>query len=162
MSLSILFRFLLSHRLASPISLATTLGVSFDFLSSWYLDVSVPMVRFFILCIQTKILTVSVGSPIQIFTDQRLLSSPRDFSQSATSFFASNRQGIHQMPFSFLILTMRMYNLFNHTYRISTFALIYFMCSFLELFYSVSALVSRFQNTRLILLKTSYVQIFSI
>ena len=44
----------------------------------------------------------SVGSPIRIFTDHRLLSSPHDFSQSATSFFASNRQGIHQMPFFFL------------------------------------------------------------
>ena len=43
-----------------------------------------------------------MGSPIQIFTDLGSLSSPRNFSQSATSFFASNRQGIHQMPFSFL------------------------------------------------------------
>ena len=47
-----LFRFLIHHRLACPISLATTLGVSFDFLSSWYLDVSVPKVRFNYLCIQ--------------------------------------------------------------------------------------------------------------
>lgn len=43
-----------------------------------------------------------MGCPIQTFTDQRLLSSPRDFSQSATSFFASYRQGIHQMPLTFL------------------------------------------------------------
>ena len=49
-----------------------------------------------------------MGCPIRTFTDQRLLSSPRDFSQSATSFIASSCQGIHQMPFFFLILTMRM------------------------------------------------------
>ena len=35
-----------SQLLAGPISLATTLGVSFDFLSYRYLDVSVPCVRF--------------------------------------------------------------------------------------------------------------------
>ena len=38
-----------------PISLAATFGVSVDFLSSSYLDVSVRWVRFFILCIQIKI-----------------------------------------------------------------------------------------------------------
>ena len=101
-SLSMLFRFLFIHRLACPISLATTLGVSFDFLSFRYLDVSVPWVRFINLCIQLMIPIKSVGSPIRIFTDHRLLSSPHDFSQSATSFFASNRQGIHQMPLLFL------------------------------------------------------------
>jgi len=35
-----------------PLSLATTRGVSFDVLSSGYLDVSVPQVRLIILCIQ--------------------------------------------------------------------------------------------------------------
>ena len=40
------FWFLTFHRSAGPISLATTFGVSFDFLSSGYLDVSVPQVRF--------------------------------------------------------------------------------------------------------------------
>ena len=38
-----------------PISLATTLGISFDFFSSPYLDVSVREVPFFNLCIQLKI-----------------------------------------------------------------------------------------------------------
>ena len=40
---------------AGPISLATTFGVSVDFLSCRYLDVSVPCVRLFILYIQIKI-----------------------------------------------------------------------------------------------------------
>ena len=38
-----------------PRSLATTNGVSIDVLSSGYLDVSIPRVRFLTLCIQVKI-----------------------------------------------------------------------------------------------------------
>ena len=45
-----------------------------------------------------------VGCPIRKSADQRSLSSPRGLSQSATSFIASWRQGIHQMPFSHLSL----------------------------------------------------------
>ena len=41
-----------------------------------------------------------VGFPIRRSTDQRVLSPPRGLSQSATSFIAFTRQGIHQMPFS--------------------------------------------------------------
>ena len=50
-------RFRLSHNChwPGPRSLATTSGVSFDFLSYGYLDVSVPRVRFLPLCIQDKI-----------------------------------------------------------------------------------------------------------
>ena len=38
------------------------------------------------------------GFPIRKSTDQRLLAAPRGLSQRATSFIASWRQGIHQMP----------------------------------------------------------------
>ena len=103
-NLSRLFQFLSVHRLASPRSLATTSGVSFDFLSSGYLDVSIPRVRFVTLCIQVKITLKVLGCPIQTFPDQSLFSAPRNFSQSITSFIASYCQGIHQMPFSYLIL----------------------------------------------------------
>ena len=103
-NLSRLFQFLSVHRLASPRSLATTSGVSFDFLSSGYLDVSIPQVRFVTLCIQVKITLKVLGCPIQTFPDQSLFSAPRNFSQSITSFIASYCQGIHQMPFSYLIL----------------------------------------------------------
>ena len=41
-----------------------------------------------------------VGFPIRTFADQRSLASPRDFSQRATSFIASWRQGIHRTLFS--------------------------------------------------------------
>ena len=49
------FRFLYVYPSAGPISLATTFGVSVDFLSCRYLDVSVPCVRLFTLYIQIKI-----------------------------------------------------------------------------------------------------------
>jgi hypothetical protein len=41
-----------------------------------------------------------VGFPIRRSPDRSLLAAPRGFSQRATSFVASRRQGIHQMPFS--------------------------------------------------------------
>lgn len=44
----------------------------------------------------------AVGFPIRKSSDQRLLPSPRRLSQGATSFIASECQGIHQMPFSHL------------------------------------------------------------
>ena len=101
-----------------PRSLAATDGVSIDVLSSGYLDVSVPRVRSWKpMYSATKYLIdradlcpegqtsawCQVGSPIRKFPDQRVLSPPRDLSQSATSFIASCRQGIHQTPFSRLI-----------------------------------------------------------
>ncbi|PGH55493.1 hypothetical protein CRT60_19540 [Azospirillum palustre] len=46
-----------------------------------------------------------MGFPIRKFTDQCLLAAPRDLSQRATSFIASQCQGIHQMPFRRLIST---------------------------------------------------------
>eukprot|EP00494_Astrolonche_serrata_P032624 UN32893 len=42
-------------RSAGPLSLAATKGISVDFFSSGYLDVSVPRVRLLYLCIQYKI-----------------------------------------------------------------------------------------------------------
>jgi hypothetical protein len=39
-----------------------------------------------------------VGCPIRRSPDQSLLAAPRGLSQRATSFIASWRQGIHQMP----------------------------------------------------------------
>lgn len=86
-----------------PRSLATTSGVSVDVLSSGYLDVSVPRVRLHTLWIQMWI-TLRWGCPIRISTDQCLLAAPHGFSQRATSFIASQCQGIHQMPLRRLIL----------------------------------------------------------
>src|SRR3954465_15395777 len=39
------------------------------------------------------------GFPIRTSSDQRLLATPRSFTQPATSFIGSWRQGIHPVPF---------------------------------------------------------------
>ena len=91
------FQFFTQYHSAGPISLAATFGVSVDFLSCRYLDVSVPHVRFDSLCIQLS-MTLRSGCPIQISADQCLFTAPHGFSQCITSFFASDCQGIHQMP----------------------------------------------------------------
>ena len=63
---------------AGPRSLAATKGISVDFFSSGYLDVSVPRVRLLHLCIQCKILPKQVGFPIRKSPDQSLfVSSPK-------------------------------------------------------------------------------------
>jgi hypothetical protein len=54
---------------AVPISLATTLGISVDFFSCSYLDVSVRHVRLATLCIQVAI-PLRVGFPIRKSADQ--------------------------------------------------------------------------------------------
>ena len=41
---------------------------------------------------------IGVGCPIRRSRDQRVRASPPGFSQRATSFIASQCQGIHQMP----------------------------------------------------------------
>jgi hypothetical protein len=87
------FQFLQTGHWPGPLSLAATRGVSVDVLSSGYLDVSVRRVCFLLGRIPRR-----VGFPIRISADQRVLSPPRSFSQSATSFIASQRQGIHQTP----------------------------------------------------------------
>jgi hypothetical protein len=43
------------------------------------------------------------GCPIRRFTDQSLFAAPHDLSQRTTSFIASQRQGIHQIPLRHLI-----------------------------------------------------------
>ena len=44
-----------------------------------------------------------MGFPIRKSADQSLFAAPRGLSQRTTSFIASQRQGIHQMPFRHLI-----------------------------------------------------------
>lgn len=106
-----------SHGSAGPRSLAATRGVSVDFLSSGYLDVSVPRVCFCkpmysaykylvlpaVSCPKAVTTNNQVGCPIRKFLDQSSFSAPQDLSQSITSFIASYCQGIHQTPFSRLI-----------------------------------------------------------
>ena len=77
-----------------PSSLAATVGISFDFSSSGYLDVSVPRVPF----LSDTCPWRQVGFPIRTSTDQYLLAVPRSFSQLTASFIGWWRLGIRRMP----------------------------------------------------------------
>ena len=73
-----------------PRSLATTSGISVDFFSSPYLDVSVQAVPSVYLCVQYTVHELAhADCSIRTFTDRCLLATPRNFSQLVTSFFGS-------------------------------------------------------------------------
>ena len=83
---------------ASPLSLIATKGISVDFFSSGYLDISIPRVCLVHLCIQCTI-TNGLGW-VSPFGNPRIkvcLPTPRGLSQVATSFIAFSCQGIHRM-----------------------------------------------------------------
>ena len=86
---------LFTHQSAGPRSLVATEGVSIDFLSSGYLDISVPRVRLHTLCIQVRIPPKRWVSPFGNPRIKAHLSAPRGLSQTYTSFIAFCRQGIH-------------------------------------------------------------------
>jgi len=79
---------------ALPLSLAATPGISLDFSSSGYLDVSVPQVG----SLAGDGTLLPPGFPIRTSRDQSLLAAPPGFSQLATSFIACPRQGILRAP----------------------------------------------------------------
>src|ERR1700712_3604860 len=85
------------HVQAGPISLATTLGISVDFFSCSYLDVSVRRVRFACLCIQHAMTLAGRVSPFGHLRIKARLPAPRSLSQATASFIACNRQGIHHV-----------------------------------------------------------------
>ena len=82
-----------------PVSLAATSGISFDFSSSAYLDVSVQRVSLHIAILFTiQYWSIApVGSPIRKSTDLWIFAPPRSLSQLVTSFFGSWCQGIRRM-----------------------------------------------------------------
>ena len=88
---------------ALPRSLATTSGIIIIFSSCGYLDVSVPRVR---LSIKRYHAFNMMGCPIRKSPDQRLFAPTRRLSQLTTSFIASSSQGIHRLPFCFLLLSL--------------------------------------------------------
>ena len=83
--------------MAAPLSLATTHRISVDFFSYGYLDVSVRHVRSAHPMYSDVGAAKAAGFPIRTSPDYCLLPAPRSFSQAITSFFASNRLGIHYM-----------------------------------------------------------------
>ena len=90
---------------ALPLSLTTTRGISFDFFSCGYLDVSVPRVRS---CTCRCRASSPTGSPIRKSPDLRLFAPSRGLSQLVTSFVASESQGIPRtLFFDFLVSRVR-------------------------------------------------------
>ena len=93
-----------------PRSLATTYGISVDFSSSPYLDVSVQAVPLHMLLIHIRMHELlHADCSIRKSADQCLLTTPRCLSQLTTSFFGSQCQGIHSalffaLPFVRLVL----------------------------------------------------------
>jgi hypothetical protein len=85
------------HQSAGPRSLVATRGVSIDFFSSGYLDISVPRVRLTTLYIQVVIPPKRWVSPFGYPRIKACLSAPRGFSQTSASFIAFCRQGIHRV-----------------------------------------------------------------
>ena len=85
---------------AVPLSLAATDGISIDFFSWRYLDVSVPSVRLAWLWIHHA-MTGHNPCRVSPFGNLRIkarLAAPRSLSQLTTSFIASRCQGIHRAP----------------------------------------------------------------
>ena len=83
---------------ALPLSLAATDGISIDFSSSGYLDVSVPRVR--LSCKQEMMgYYAHRVAPFGNLRIKACLTAPRSLSQLTTSFIASQRLGIHRLPF---------------------------------------------------------------
>ena len=88
---------------ANPRSLAATYGISIDFFSCRYLDVSVPCVRFIHLCIQCM-MTRYESCRVSPFGNLRVkgcLSPHRSLSQTTTSFISMFCQAIHHIPLSY-------------------------------------------------------------
>ena len=84
-----------------PLSLATTSGISVDFFSSPYLDVSVQAVPLRILSFSyaDTVIWLTVDCSIRISVDHYLLAIPHSFSQLTASFVGSQCQGIRPAPF---------------------------------------------------------------
>ena len=84
-SISILFKFSQINYRPDPFSLATTNGISIDFFSSGYLDVSVLQLSLQTYEFSLK-LHIKCRVSIRIFSDQNLHTAPRNLSQYTTSF----------------------------------------------------------------------------
>ena len=70
-TLSRVFVYIIKSLRANPISLAATFGISVDFSSFGYLDVSVPRVCFTNLCIQLVIRAYARGFPHSEIPDSK-------------------------------------------------------------------------------------------
>ena len=93
-------KFIINLVWASPISLATTFGITICFLFLRVLrcfsSPGSPCITIYSLCNNTILLVLS--SLIRISTARRIFAPPRGFSQLVTSFFGAMYQGILRKP----------------------------------------------------------------
>ena len=84
---------------AIPVSLATTQGmISFPPATEMFQFAGLPLPGLFD-STRSDWALPQPGFPIRTSPDHCLLATPRSFSQPATSFIGSWRQGIHPVPF---------------------------------------------------------------
>ena len=107
---------------ASPLSLATTRGITFVLFSYGYLDVSVPHVRSTYHRRQCHVFNMA-GCPIRISADLRSFAPTRGFSQLITSFFASKSLGIPRAPFVTFLTIFRHRASLHDTYALVTLSI---------------------------------------
>ena len=82
---------------ALPCSLTATDGISYDFFSSGYLDVSVPLVSIMVINYQNFQYFYWKRCRIRSLLDQRLLTTPQHISPSSASFIGLSHLGIHHL-----------------------------------------------------------------
>ncbi len=94
----------------------------------------------------------TVGCPIRKSMDQSLFAAPHGLSQRTTSFIASYRQGIHQMPFCHLIALIINAHPSGTDIDSEVFWLVYINVCFLVRYrtsrYSSAGTITTRQNTR--------------
>ena len=130
------------HQSAGPRSLVATRGVSIDFLSSGYLDISVPRVRLHTLCIQVRIPPKRWVSPFGNPRIKAYLSAPRGLSQTYTSFIAFCRQGIHRVRLVTWSYNPKLFRRQLHELCVGAFAPLGHVLLYAPSLHSRSALIS--------------------
>src|SRR5205807_3224153 len=76
-----------------------------------------------VVCLLSSVFCLpKVGCPIRKSADQSFFAAPHGLSQRSTSFIASQRQGIHQMPLSHLIALITRNQLSGIRYQDEGFA----------------------------------------
>lgn len=90
-----------------PFRSSLTQGISYDFSSSTYLDISVQCVPFLSLKVRDNSVQPELGYPIRTPPDQSFLAAPRRLSWPGTSFFGVYCLGIHAVHEFTYILSWR-------------------------------------------------------
>ena len=106
-----LYRWFRLLRFRSPL-LPESFLFSFPGVLRWFSSPSLASVHYFIHIRMTE--SLLPGYPIRLSTDHRMFAPPRRFSQLATAFFASIRQGIRRKPLFRLTILSFLLHITHH------------------------------------------------